>query len=169
MHVISDATTHFGAELITTASFFAAAGRWIQLWLYQGNEVIAGSGGQDIYLVQTRVSPNERITATGRRFIHITAPAHNEAGAPESKETAAPAHTPIQLALPIQPLILGVTGNLISDPHELARRFFFNIYLNGHLFLFHLKHPSADIYWDHHGYFQIPLPLNIIGRIMMVD
>lgn len=153
----SGTTTTFGAELVTTAPFAAAAGHWIQLWLYQGDEVMAGSGGQDIYQVPVRFPANKRVTATGRRFIRGAAHSRHEAGAPESPDTAAPAHKPIRLPLPARPLILGITGNLILDPYDLARRFFFNIYLNGRFFPYHFKHSAIYIYWDHHGCFQIPL------------
>jgi hypothetical protein len=157
MRVTYGTTTTFGAELVTAAPFAAAAGHWIQLWLYQGDEVIAGSGGQDIYQVPIHLSADKRITATGRRFIRASVHSRHETGALESPDTAAPAHIPIRLPLPVRPLILGITGNLITDPYDLARRFFFNIYLNGHSFLYHFKHPAIHIYWDHHGCFQIPL------------
>jgi hypothetical protein len=136
----------FGAELITALPLSVPANHWFQLLLYQGNEVVPGSGGQDIYPTETHLETEQRAAATGRRVIHRTAAAQ-----------AAPPCVQIRLAPPFFRLAVGITGSLKLDVWDFCRCFSLNVFWRGQTMQLDLKKQPFNIYWDHHGHFQIPL------------
>ncbi|MDR1204673.1 MAG: hypothetical protein LBL26_04215 [Peptococcaceae bacterium] len=139
----------FGAELITALPLSVPANHWFQLLLYQGNEVVPGSGGQDIYPAEIRLETGRRAAATGRRAIHRTAAAQ-----------AAPPCAQIRLTPPFHKLAIGITGSLKLDVWDFCRCFSLNIFWRDQMIPFYLKKQLMNVYWDCRGHFQVPL---IIG------
>jgi hypothetical protein len=147
MIVILNTQKSFGAELMAAVPLSFAAKHWFQLILYQGDEVVPGSGGQDLYEAGAFIEPSRRAAATGRSAVYRV---------PVATAAATP-FFPIHISPPFRRIAIGLTSSLNLDIWDFSRCFSLSVYWRGRFVRMDLNKPKLNIYWDRHGHFQIPL------------
>lgn len=145
----------FGLALVTESTLTIMPENQFKLELYNGDNLITDSIGEDKYNFNCHIIPDKVIAATGRKLEHDIGTGLG----PVEAETA----TLFDLNKDtLKDLRLVITNNKVLDQAEFKYGFSLRVYMDRGIKDLLLARPDIKLYWDGRGQFSIPLGSHLV-------